>query len=441
MSKPAEKQKLLLEYLFSSPDTYALCKSIVKAEYFDPEFRKTVRFLSSYYDSYNSLPSVEQVQVETNLVLTPHQITRDQLKYTTTEVEKFCRRRALELAVIVAPDYINNGDEGQIEKLFQDALSISLQRDLGLDYFEDPMARLETLASSPLRTPMGFKPLDDLMGGGLAKGEIILFCANSGGGKSITLANLAFNFIHQGKNVLYLTLELSQDLVAQRFDMMFTGIPTFFVHREFKTIAYKLNEVSKNLGHLTIKWMHSETNANTIRGYLKEYELQHKFVPDLLIVDYIDIMGSNKYVPPGDKWEKDKQTSEQLKDIGVDYGLFLATASQLNRAAIEAEELHQGHTAGGISKVNTVDWQWAIIQNPAMKAKGEMIYHCLKSRSSDAVGKHVYMVWDNAHLRILNPATENSAGGDLQQAIQEKKTIKGLPERSRKSLIDIMDIS
>jgi len=76
-----------------------------------------------------------------------------------------------------------------------------------------------------------------------------------------------------------------------------------------------------------------------------------------------------------------------------------------------------------------------------MKAKGEMIYHCLKSRSSDAVGKHVYMVWDNAHLRILNPATENSAGGDLQQAIQEKKTIKGLPERSRKSLIDIMDIS
>lgn len=434
----AKKQKLLLEYLLSSVDTFALCKSIINADYFYPEYRKSVEFLINYYDNYAALPALEQVEAETGIELELKTITKDQIKYTTDELESFCRRKALEHAILASPALIEKGDYGKVEQLVKEAISVSLQRDLGLDYFADPLSRLEQQASQPLRTPMGFNAIDELMGGGLARTEIILYCANSGGGKSITLANLAYNFIQNGLNVLYLTLELSQDLVAQRFDIMFTGIPSVSVQKEYQKIAQEVVFASKGLANLTIKRMPAGTNANAIRAYLKEYELQHNIVPDLLILDYLDIMGTNEYVPAGEIWEKDKRATEQLKDIGEDFNMFIATASQLNRSAIDAEELNQGHTAGGISKVNTVDWQWAIQWTPTMRSSGEIMFICLKARSSDAVGKQALQGWSNKYLRITNILPEED-GNSIKQAI-ERKSFKGLPGQSKTSILDIMDI-
>lgn len=433
-----KKQRLLIEYLVSSTDTFALCKSIIQPQYFYPEYRKSVEFIVEYYDKYSSLPSLEQVEAETGTELERKTITKDQIKYTTDEIEQFCRRKALEHAILASPALIEKGDYGKVEQLVRQAISVSLQRDLGLDYFEDPLSRLEKLTMQPLRTPMGFDKIDELMDGGLARTEIILFCANSGGGKSITLANLAFNFIHKNLNVLYLTLELSQDLIAGRYDIMFTGIPSSQVKTHYEEIAQELNIAAKGCANFMVKRMPAGTNSNAIRAYLKEYELQKGFVPDLLIVDYLDIMGTNEHVPAGEIWEKDKRATEQLKDIGEDYNMFVATASQLNRAAIDAEELHQGHTAGGISKVNTVDWQWAIQWTPTMKAAGEMLFSCLKSRSSDAVGKQVMQGWSNKYLRITNHLAEEDVD-PIKEAV-EKKSIKGLPGKSKVSVLDMMDM-
>lgn len=437
MNKQNEKQKLLIEYLLSSPDTFTLCKSIVKPSYFDPEFRKTVQFINKYYDEYNSVPTPKQVKAETNVVLLTHTPTRDEVKYCADEIEKFCKNKALEQAVLAAPELIEKQDHGKVLQMVTDAISVSLHRDLGLDYFSDPLTRLERLASKPPRTPTGWKTFDNMLGGGLARSEVIIFCAGSGGGKSITLLNLGLNYLQQGLNVAYLSLELNEDMISQRLDMMFTGIPTFKVQTMYKDIAKKIIEVSTQHASLHIKWMQSGTTANQIKSYLKEYELVHKFLPDLLIVDYLDLMGPNEFVSADNVWEKDKRTSEQLRDLGAMYGMFIASASQLNRSAIEAQELHQGHTAGGISKVYTVDWQVAIVQTPPMKSAGEITFIFLKSRSSDAVGKSVHLVWDNSHLRILSPKGEDDEE-ELKDEIKQRST-KGLPGKSKKSLLDIME--
>jgi replicative DNA helicase len=448
MATKSDKQKLLLEYLVSSVDTFALCKSIIRADFFDPEYRKSVEFLEDYYNKYSALPSLEQIKAETGLSLSTHQITRDQLEYTTTEIEAFCKKRAFEKAVYAAPEIVEKGDYGKAMKMFEDALTVSLQKDLGINYFEDPLTRLEKLSTLPSRTPMGLGPLDDLMQGGLARTEMILFCGKSGGGKSLTLSNLAYNFVERGFNVLYLTLELSEELVTQRFDMMWTGVPTFVIHKEYKTVAYRLNQVSKNFGMLTVKWMPSMTNSNAIRAYLKEYELKYGHIPDVLLVDYLDKMGTNSRVDPNNIWLKDKLATEELYDVGKDYNLFMATASQLNRAGRDADEIQQSHTAGGISKVDTVDWQWAILLTPAMKAAGEVMFQCLKARSSDAEGKAVVMDYDSKHLRFVNPKKEGEDDGPTPPfevdketgEIIEKKTFKGLPGKSKKSILDIMDM-
>lgn len=437
----SNKQQLLLEYLVSSSDTFAVCKSIVKPDYFNPEFRKTVDFLHSYYDKYNALPSTDQIVAETDVALKQHQITKDQIAYCSDEVEAFCRRKALEHAVLAAPAYIDKDDGGAIEKLVRDALSVSLSRDLGIDYFADSQNRLEKMLDQPQRTPTMWTDFDNLLNGGLARTEMILFSANSGGGKSITLANLAENFLLQGFNVLYLSFELSEEMIAQRFDTMFTGVPTVAWRSKYQDIIKTLGNIERgDVGKLTIKRMATGTNANAIRAYLKEFELTKGYIPDMIIADYLDIMGPNEKVGADNVSEKDKQVAEQFRDILFDYKMFGATASQQNRSAIDAQELNHSHIAGGLTKVNTVDVYVSIIMTPTMKAAGEIGFAFLKTRSSDGVGKTIYLRWDNNSLRIKNHLSDGTPDEDgvIEERVAEQRSNRKPP--SKKTLLDLMDI-
>lgn len=430
-----KKQQLLIEYLISSVDTYAICKSIIKPEYFDPEFRQAVEFINEYYDKYSTTPSVDQIVAETDVTLKSHQITRDQISFAADEIEVFCRRRALEHAIIKASGLLAEDKSDQIESLIKDAMLISLNKDLGLDYFADPLKRLEALAAVPQRTPTKWRDFDTLLNGGLARTEMLLFSANSGGGKSIALANLGVNFASQGLKVLYISLELSEELVAQRLDTMLTGVPTVAWQQNYKEIVNTLNKLSPKMGSIRIKRMNSGATANQIRAYIKEFELTYGYVPDLLIVDYLDIMGSNEKVSADNVSEKDKRAAEQLRDIGFDYNMFIATASQQNRSAIDAKELNQSHIAGGLTKVNTVDWYVSIVLDPTMKAAGEIGFMFLKARSSDATGKYVVLKWNNAMLLIENADSNDNEDIDDDGVITAKVAAN---KGARRSTLDLM---
>lgn len=427
------KQKLLLQYLLSSADTFALCKSIVKADYFAPEYRKVVDFMHGYYDKYSALPDVDAVDAETGVVLTTKIITRDQIKFCCDEIEAFCKRKAFEAAIIAAAPLIAKEDFATIEALVKDALLISLDKDLGVDYFDDPISRLENNLLLPPRIPTKWAPFDDALGGGLARTELLLVSANSGGGKSITLANLALNMVEQGLNVLYISLELSELMVSQRFDTLVTGIPNVTWRAHYQEMGQSIIGAKSNAGRLVIKHMPSGTNCNAIRAYLKEYELKFSSLPDLLVVDYLDLMGANEKVSADNVWEKDKRATEQLRDILFDYNMMGGTASQQTRGAIEADNLHQGHIAGGISKVNTTDIHVSVILTPAMKAAGELMMKFLKTRSAGAEGLTINLSWNNTTLRITNPGRENDS------AVFARKGAT-TPNAPRKSLLDIMNV-
>lgn len=436
------KQKLLLEYALSSPDTFAVCKGLMKPEYFSPSVRKAVGFTHKYYDEYHTTPTPTQVLAETGVDVTLHQITKDQVKYCSSEIEAFAKRRALELAILESASLIDTEDYSRIDTLIKDAIGVSLQSELGLDYFSNPTDRMNRMLATPQRIPTKWTDIDDLLGGGLARTELILLSANSGGGKSITLANLALNLLTQPKapgspdklNVLYISLELSEDMIAQRFDTMLTGISSVAWASNVSEITNTVEMLSPHVGSLTIKRMPVGTNAYAIRAYLKEFELKHGYVPDVLVIDYLDLMGANEKVSADNVFEKDKRATEQLRDILFDYNMIGATASQQNRSAIDAQELNQGHIAGGISKVNTVDWYLSIILTPTMKLAGEIGFLFLKSRSSDAVGKQVFLRWDNTALRILNREPEP----DDAPIVNARKTTFATP-RGLTGLFDVPD--
>ena len=435
----SKKQKLLLEYLISSTDTFAICEGIVEPDYFDPEFRNALFFIKKYYNEHNTTPSPAQIDAETGVELTLQEITPDQLDYTTKEIEKYCQDRALEKAVLTAPQLIAEDNREQLYTNVKDAILISLQRDLGTNYYEDVQERLDRMLAAPPTFTTGWRDVDELLFGGISRKELLLVAANTGGGKSILLANLGYNFVSRGKNVLYVTLELSQDIVSQRFDTMHTGVGRREWQGHVSEIVTKVTSFKEKHGRIDVVRMPSGTSANQIRAYLKEYYLINNITPDLLIVDYLDKMNPNeKFIL--DVFTKDKLCSEQLRDIGEDYDIYVATASQLNRSAVGATDHDHSQIAGGISKINETDIYISLIFTDSMKAAGEMALIFQKTRNSDGSGSTVYLKWDPKYLRLLDMTGAASgitfnkkAGSD---GLQEN--VLDIESGSGKSLLDLM---
>jgi KaiC/GvpD/RAD55 family RecA-like ATPase len=401
-----KKQQLLISYLISSSDTFAICQGIVQPDYFDPEYRNSVRFIKEYYEEYNTTPNLDQIEAETGNKFEYKDIKRDQIDYTTTEIEKFCRRRAIEKAVLASPKLIEKGDYGTLENSIKDAVMVSLQHNLGLRYFDDPEERLRRMMEDSPVQSTGWNEVDEKLFGGISRKELLLVSANSGGGKSITLANLAVNFAEHGLNVLYISLELSEDIVAQRFDTMFTGVGRKDWKSHVNEITTTLSLQRDKCGVIDIIQMQSGTKATQIKAYLKEYYLHYDMMPDLLVLDYLDKMSPNEQVNASDVWTKDKLISEQLRDIGVEYNMFIATASQLNREAVKATSHDHSHIAGGISKINESDVYWSIVMTEAMKAQGQIAFTFQKTRNSDGVGSTIYLKWNGHNLRITDQDKE-----------------------------------
>lgn len=434
-----KKQKLLLEYLISSQDTYALCSPIIKAEYFDPEFRNAVSFVIDYYDKYHTTPSSDQIKAEADVALTYQTITKDKIDYCALEIERFCKRKAMERSVLAAPALMDKENFGEIERLYKEAVTISLNRDMGLDYFSEVDARLQRMLTSRKKQPTGWDDFDDLLFGGLVRGELAMFSANTGGGKSIVLQNLGLNFVQMGFNVLYISLELSEDLIAQRLDTMVTGFNTALVLESRKSeIAVKVEQAGSGAGKFFIKQMPAGTPTNTIRAYVKEFELKYGYAPDMLLVDYLDIMGTNEQVSADNVFEKDKRASEQLRNLLVEYKMFGGTASQQNRGAVNvsAEDLNQSHIAGGISKGNTVDVWASIILTDTMKTAGQIVFVFLKTRNSDGVGKKVHLKWINTSLRIVNEANNDPDKISFKKKDSENTIPVFVDQKS--SILDLM---
>jgi replicative DNA helicase len=434
------KQKLLIEYLASSTDTFGVCQAIVDPEYFDPEYKNAVRFMKDYFEEYSTTPDRTQIEAETGVHLEEREVRKDQLDYTTNEIESFCRRRAIEKAVLASPKMIEEGNYGKMESMIRDAVLISLNRNLGLRYFENPEERLERMMNESPVLSTGWKDVDEALFGGISRKELLLMSATSGGGKSITLSNLAFNMIHLGYNVLYISLELAEDVVAQRFDTMFTGVSRKVWKQHVSEITTRLDAVNvEGMGVLDIKLLPSGTKANEIRAYLKEYNLHYGIMPDVLIIDYIDKMTPNQTIDMSDVWTKDKLVSEQARDLGIEYNMAIATASQLNRDAHKATRVGHEHIAGGVSKINESDVYWSIQLTEPMKASGQCAFTFQKTRNSDGVGQTVYLKWDGAHLRILD---EDDRGGPDRLEFKKKDTKSDFVDTSStsegNSLLDLM---
>ena len=257
-------QKLYLEMFLSDAETFVRCQNIFDHENFDQRLQDSAEFINKYVDEYKVMPEVAIVNASTRSDFQQLTLPRENYDWLMDEFENFSRHKGLERAIVKSSDLLESGDYGPVEKLIKDAIQISLNKDMGTDYFEDPRARLESLKDGNGQISTGWPAVDKKLYGGFNRGELNIFCAGSGGGKSLFLANLGVNWAQQGLNVLYLTFELSEKLVSMRLDSMTTGIATREIFKSIDDVELKVKMMQKKSGRMQINYMRSGKNCNDL---------------------------------------------------------------------------------------------------------------------------------------------------------------------------------
>jgi len=425
-------EDLFVQFLYSDAETFVRVKNILDPSFFDDvDNRKIVKFMMDYTTDHSFLPTNEQMKAITGKEV--EKITDINDEHSTwfmKEFERFCQQKAAKQAVYESLDLIQKDQLGEVVEKIKRAAELGIVRDLGIDYFLNPGDRLKEMRDKSTMVSTGWKTIDAKLYGGIERGTLTIWAGQSGAGKSLFLQNQALNWAELGLNVVYISLELSEKLCAMRLDAMTSGYSTKEIMKNIDDVDMRVRAYHKKYGNgsVQIKQLPNGCTANDIKAYIKEYEIQSQRKVDAVLVDYLDLCSPmNRRVDPGNLFVKDKYVSEELRNIGVDLGVIMVTASQLNRGSHEEIEFDHSHIAGGISKINTADNVIGIFTTISMKEGGRYQVQFMKTRSSAGVGSKVDLKFDVRTLRIkdLEDGDEDAssaAANNLLNTIQKKNT-------------------
>ena len=405
-----ELQKLFLQMMITNAELYTRVMNIMNSENFDKSLRPAAELFKEHTTKYGVLPDSTQLKALTGIdIEVIPELSQGHYDWFFEEFESFTKRQELERAILKSADLLEKGDFGPVEKLIKDAVQISLQKDMGTDYFADPAGRINKYFNSGGQVSTGWPQMDKILYGGMSRGELNIFAGGSGSGKSLVMMNLALNWLQTGLSGVYITLELSEELTSLRTDAMLTSMGTKEIRKDIDTTELRVKMVGKKSGKYRVKALPAQSNVNDIRAYLKEVQIQTGIRIDFVMVDYLDlVMPVSVKVNPNDQFIKDKYVAEELRNLSKEMGVLLITASQLNRTAVDEIEFDHSHIAGGISKINTADNVFGIFTSRSMRERGKYQIQCMKSRSSTGVGMKIDLEYNIETMRI----SDNGGDGE-----------------------------
>jgi KaiC len=268
-------QKLFLRMMVTNAELYTRVMNIMNPANFDKTLRPVAEMFKEHSAKYNVMPDSEQIKATTGIEIDPlSDLDEGHYDWFLDEFEAFTKRQELERAILKSADLLEKGEYGPVEKLIKDAVQISLQKDMGTDYFADPRARLMMLKSNNGQNSTGWPSMDRKLYGGFNRGELQIFAGGSGSGKSLFMQNLAVNWTQQGLSGVYITLELSEGLCSMRIDSMMTETSSRDIFKSIDDIEMKIKMMAKKAGKLRVKYMPAQSTVNDLRAYCKELQVQ-----------------------------------------------------------------------------------------------------------------------------------------------------------------------
>ena len=434
-------QTLFLRMMVTNAELYTRVINIMNAKNFERTLRPVAEFIVEHTEKYSIMPDPTQIKATTGVDIEPiPELNEGHYDWFLEEFEQFTKRQELERAILKAADLLEQGDFDPVEKLIKDAVQISLQRDMGTDYFADPKDRLNRYFNQGGQVSTGWPQLDRVMYGGMSRKELNIFAGGSGSGKSLIMMNLALNWLQQGLSGVYITLELSEELTSLRTDAMLTNMSTKEIRKSIDDTELRVKMAGKRFGQYRVKSLPAQANVNDIRAFIKEVQIQTAIKVDFVMIDYLDlIMPVSVKVNPTDQFIKDKYVSEELRNLAKELGVLMVTASQLNRSAVEEIEFDHSHIAGGISKINTADFVFGIFTSRSMRERGKYQIQCMKSRSSTGVGMKIDLEYNIETMRITDETpdepTKNDSPSQIMNKIKTVSTISSITDPDTKKIV------
>ena len=360
---------------------------IIKPEMFDSDANEwLVQKTLSHFDEYSQLPTLDVFKNEVNKVerdVLKHSVVdnlkqawnhleSDDLDYVKEKTLEFCKNQTFKGAILESVGLLEEGKFDVIKSLIDSAMKAGQDTDVGHEYKENIVERYESTVRNVV--PTGWDAIDELVDGGFGKGELIMFAAPPGIGKSWALVNVGMAAAKKGKTVVHYTLELNEGYVGQRYDSVLTGIAVPNLKFNLDDVRTQVENLS---GDIIVKhWPTNSAGLNTMRASLDKLKLQGKN-PDIIIVDYADLLKGNSRK---ERHEELEEIVEGLRGIAGEYEVPLYTASQINRSGAEDDIITGTKIAGSFSKLMTADFVVSLSRKIEDKLAGTGRWHVIKNR-------------------------------------------------------------
>jgi replicative DNA helicase len=360
---------------------------IISEEYWDNQAHQwIIKEILNYYDKYNTTPSMDVLKVElqkvTNEVLKvsikeqlreAYNASKEDLEYIREEFSSFCKNQQLKQALLSSVDLLKAGDYDSIKMIVENALKAGQDKNVGHEYNKDIESRFREDSRTVVPTP--WERINELTQGGLGNGDFGLIFGNPGGGKSWSLVALGGYAVRLGYNVIHYTLELGEDYVGRRYDAFFTKVP---VDKILKS-REKVEEIIPHLpGTLVIKeFPTGRATISTVESHLKKVnDLGIK--PDLVIIDYVDLLSTRKRTADRKGEIDDIYTS--TKGLARELNIPIWSVSQVNRAGAKDEVIEGDKAAGSYDKIMITDFCMSLSRKAKDKVNGTGRFHIMKNR-------------------------------------------------------------
>ena len=359
---------------------------ILDSSYFDSEANIVILdMIKDYFSEYKNAPTLEAMKIKIvemdndllkktiaeNIKAAFANLDAEDLDFVKEKALEFCKNQEIKKAIVNSVELLNNGDYDSIKALVDNALKAGLERNVGHEYKTSVEERYLESVRNTVKTQ--WEAVDDIADGGLGKGELGVFVAPAGIGKSWALVNVGAAAVKAGLNVIHYTLELNEAYVGLRYDSVMTGIAA-------QELKYNIEEVKKNVenikGNLIVKYFPTKgATVNTIASHIERCRA-NGFPPDMIIVDYADLLrgkGKEVRLELGNIYE-------DLRGLAGEHEIPVWTASQANRSALEDDIIGAEKIAESYSKIMTADFVVSLSRKIEDKIAGTGRWHVIKNR-------------------------------------------------------------
>jgi replicative DNA helicase len=416
----------------------------IKSEYFQDNIQKNVfEEIHSFILEYNKLPTKEVLYIElekrtdlnedtykeTLSVISSLDDVPVEKNWVVDTTEKWCRDRAIYMALMESIHIADGGDDKKnrdsIPSILSDALAVSFDNHVGHDYLQDYEERYESYRRKEDKIEFDLEYFNKITKGGLPNKTLNIALAGTGVGKSLFMCHVASSVLLQGRNVLYITLEMAEEKIAERIDANLLNVNIQDIAELPKSVfESKVNNIAKKTqGTLIIKeYPTASAHSGHFKGLINELALKKSFKPDIIFIDYLNICSSSRFKGGSNinSYTLVKSIAEELRGLAVEFNVPIVSATQTTRSGFGSSDVELTDTSESFGLPATADLMFALISTEELEGLGQIMVKQLKNRYNDpTLYKRFVVGIDRSKMRLYD--VEQSAQKDILDSGKEEE--------------------